>query len=202
VLGPHGEDIAFALQSEQTLALHEGVNRIALSAEGHRGLLVHDLTVTGDGGDEGFTQITAADAELSGTATLTENTWATTGQAITGVGGGEGNTAALTVDAAEAGPHLLLVHYANDERTGGHAYNTNIISRYAEFTVNGEAVATVPMRGTWSWNDFWSYPLIVDLEEGENTIEIGNPGLFTGIGDREGRTADFDHFEIAPLQMQ
>jgi len=57
----------------------------------------------------------------------------------------------------------------------------------------------VPMRGTWSWNDYWSYPLIVDLEAGTNTIEIGNPGLFTGIGDREGRTADFDHFELAPL---
>jgi hypothetical protein len=199
VLGPHGEDIAFPLQREQTLALHEGINRIALSAEGRRGLLVHDLTVTGDGGPEGFTQIAAADAALTGTAALTENTWATTGQAITGVGGGEGNTATLTVEAAEAGPHLLLVHYANDERTGGHAYNTNIISRYAEFTVNGEAAATVPMRGTWSWNDFWSYPLIVDLEAGTNTIEIGNPGLFTGIGDREGRTADFDHFELAPL---
>ncbi|MFG3341010.1 CBM35 domain-containing protein [Glycomyces sp. NPDC048151] len=200
VLGPHGEDIAFALEDEQTLALHEGVNRIALDAK--RGTLqVHDLTVTGDGGDDGFTRIQAADAALSGTAALTDNIWATDGQAITGVGGGEGNTATLQVSADEAGPHLLLVHYANDERKSGHAYNTDIISRYAEFTVNGEAVATVPMRGTWSWNDFWSYPLIVDLEEGTNTIEIGNPGLFTGIGDREGRTADFDHFELAPLQQ-
>ncbi|MDN3241621.1 CBM35 domain-containing protein [Glycomyces tritici] len=198
VLGPHGEAAAFKLEDEQTLALHEGVNRIALSAR--RGTLhVHDLTVTGDGGDEGFTRIAAADAELEGTAELTENTWASDEAAITGVGGGEGNTATLTVEADEAGPHLLLVHYANDERTGGHAYNTNIISRYAQFTVNGEAAATVPMRGTWSWNDFWSYPLIVDLEAGTNTIEIGNPGLRTDIGDREGRTADFDHFELAPL---
>ncbi|MEV3936534.1 CBM35 domain-containing protein [Glycomyces sp. NPDC049804] len=198
VLGPHTEDIAFELEDEQTLALHEGINRIALNAT--RGTLhVRDLTVTGDGGDEGFTLIAAADADLAGTAALTENRWATEGQAITGVGGGEGNTATLTVEAAEAGPHLLLVHYANDERKSGHAYNTDIISRYAEFTVNGEAAATVPMRATWSWNDFWSYPLIVDLEPGTNTIEIGNPGLFTGIGDRQGRTADFDRFEIAPL---
>lgn len=198
VLGPHGEAVALQLEDEQTLALHEGVNRIALSAE--RGTLnVHDLTATGDGGDEGFTRIAAADAELAGTAELTENGWASDEAAITGVGGGEGNTATLTVEADEAGPHLLLVHYANDERTGGHAYNTNIISRYAQFTVNGEAAATVPMRGTWSWNDFWSYPLIVDLEAGTNTIEIGNPGLRTDIGDREGRTADFDHFELAPL---
>ncbi|GAA2148022.1 CBM35 domain-containing protein [Glycomyces algeriensis] len=201
VLGPHGENIAFGLEEEQTLALHEGVNRIALSAE--RGTLhVHDLTVTGDGGTEDFTRIAAADAELSGTAALTENTWAGDDVAITGVGGGEGNTATLHVSADEAGPHLLLVHYANDERTGGHAYNTNIISRYAEFTVNGETAAAVPMRGTWSWNDFWSYPLIVDLEAGTNTIEIGNAGLRTDIGDREGRTADFDHFELAPLLNQ
>jgi hypothetical protein len=201
VLGPHGEGLAFDLASEQTLALHEGINRIALSAgaAGQGSLHVHDLTVTGDGGDEGFTQIAAADVELAGTAALTENPWTTGGQAVTGVGGGEANTATLTVETDEAGPHLLLVHYANDERTGGHAYNTNIISRYAQFTVNGEPVITVPMRGTWSWNDFWSYPLIVDLEAGTNTIEIGNPGLFTEIGDREGRTADFDHFEIAPL---
>jgi hypothetical protein len=199
LLGPHGEDVVFDLEEERTLALHEGVNRIALGADGRRGLHVHDLTVTGDGGDEGFTQIAAADADLSGTAELTENTWATGGQAITGVGGGEGDTATLTVEADAAGPHLLLVHYANDERSGNHDYNIDIVSRYAEFTVNGEAVRTVPMRGTWSWNDFWSYPLIVDLEAGTNTIEIGNPGLHTDIGDREGRTADFDHFEIAPL---
>lgn len=199
VLGPHGEDAAFDLDDEQTLALHQGVNRIALSAAGRGGLTVHDLTVTGDGGDEGFTRIAASEADLSGTARLTDNTWASDGHVITGVGGGEGDTATLTVEADTAGPHLLLVHYANDERTGGHAYNTNIISRYAEFTVNGEPVRTVPMRGTWSWNDFWSYPLIVELEAGVNTVEIGNPGLHTDIGDREGRAADFDHFAIAPL---
>ncbi|MQM25583.1 carbohydrate-binding protein [Glycomyces albidus] len=199
VLGPHGEDIAFDLEDEQTLALHEGVNRIALNAAGRRALDVHSLTVTADGGTEGFTEIAAADADLSGTAALTDNPWATGGQAITGVGGGDGNTATLTVEADQAGPHLLLVHYANDERKSGHDYNIDIISRYAEFTVNGETVRTVPMRGTWSWNDFWSYPLIVDLDAGTNTIEIGNPGLFTDIGDREGRAADFDRFAIAPL---
>jgi hypothetical protein len=199
VLGPHGEHVAFDLEDEQTLALHEGVNRIALAADGRRSLHVRDLTVTGDGGDEGFTRIDAADADLAGTAELTDNPWAGEGEVITGVGGGEGNTATLTVEADEAGPHLLLVHYANDERSGNHDYNIDIVSRYAEITVNGEAVRTVPMRGTWSWNDFWSYPLIVDLEAGANTIELGNPGLRTDIGDREGRAADFDHFEIAPL---
>ncbi|MCD0443113.1 hypothetical protein LO763_05655 [Glycomyces sp. A-F 0318] len=199
VLGPHGEHAAFDLDDEQTLALHHGINRIAIGADGRGSLTVHDLTVTGDGGDEGFTQLTAADAELSGTARLTDNEWAADGQAVTGVGGGEENTVRLTVEAETAGPHLLLVHYANDERSGNHAYNIDVVSRYAEFTVNGDAVRTVPMRGTWSWNDFWSYPLIVDLEAGVNTIEIGNPGLHTDIGDREGRTADFDHFELAPL---
>ncbi|SDE01987.1 CBM35 domain-containing protein [Glycomyces harbinensis] len=199
LVGPHGENAAFELEDEQTLALSEGVNRIALGADGRRGLEVHDLTVTGDGGEQDFTRIAAADADLAGTAQLTDNPWAADGEVVTGVGGGEGNTATLTVEAEEAGPHLLLVHYANDERSGNHDYNIDIISRYAEFTVNGDAVATVPMRGTWSWNDFWSYPLVVDLEAGTNTIEIGNSGLFTDIGDREGRAADFDHFAIAPL---
>ncbi|MCC3761478.1 hypothetical protein K3N28_00085 [Glycomyces sp. TRM65418] len=204
LVGPHGENAAFDLAAfdgtaGQTLALHEGINRIAVAADGRRSLHVHGLTVTGDGGDDGFTQIAADDVELAGTARLTDNEWATGGRTVTGVGGGEGNTATLTVEAEEAGPHLLLVHYANDERSGNHDYNIDIISRYAQFTVNGDAVRTVPMRGTWSWNDFWSYPLIVELEAGANTIEIGNPGLHTEIGDRQGRTADFDHFEIAPL---
>ncbi|GAB3654439.1 CBM35 domain-containing protein [Glycomyces tarimensis] len=199
VLGPHGEDAELDLADEQVLALHHGVNRIAIDAGDAKRLNVHGLTLTGDGDTNGFTETAAADAELSGTASLTDNEWATDGETITGVGGGEGNTATITVQADQAGPHMLFVHYSNDERTGGHAYNTDIISRYAEFTVNGEVIRTVPMRGTWSWNDFWSYPLIVDLEAGTNTIEIGNPGLYTDIGDREGRTADFDRFEVAPL---
>ncbi|WP_100445550.1 carbohydrate-binding protein [Glycomyces xiaoerkulensis] len=199
VIGPHGEDVELDLADEQVLALHHGVNRIAIDAGDSKRLSVHGLTVTGDGGTDGFTEIAAAEAELSGTASLTDNEWATDGQTVTGVGGGEDDTATLTVEADRAGPHLLLVHYANDERTEGHAYNTDIISRYAEFTVGGKVVRTVPMRGTWSWNDFWSYPLIVDLEEGTNTVEIGNPGQYTDIGDRQGRAADFDRFEVAPL---
>ncbi|HLU28765.1 MAG TPA: CBM35 domain-containing protein [Glycomyces sp.] len=199
VLGPHGEEARFDLAEHQVLALHHGVNRIAVDAGDANKVEVHALTVTGEGGTDGFTEIGAAEADLSGTAVLTDNPWAAGGQVVTGVGGGEGDTATLTVEADRAGPHLLLVHYANDERTGGHAYNIDIISRYAQFTVNGEAVRTVPMRGTWSWNDFWSYPIIVDLDEGANTVEIGNPGLHTDIGDREGRTADFERFEVAPL---
>ncbi|HEU5128137.1 MAG TPA: CBM35 domain-containing protein [Glycomyces sp.] len=201
VLGPHGEAARFDLADHQVLALHHGVNRLVIDAGDANKVDVRSLTVTGDGGTGGFTEIAAADTELSGTATLTENDWAAGGQTVTGVGGGEGNTATLTVETDQAGPHLLLVHYANDERTGGHAYNIDIISRYAEFTVNGETVRTAPMRGTWSWNDFWSYPLIVDLDAGANTIEIGNPGVHTDIGDREGRTADFDRFEVAPLHQ-
>ena len=46
------------------------------------------------------------------------------------------------------------------------------------------------MRGTWTWNDFWTCPVILDLSEGRNTIVFTNP---------DGPTAEFEHFRIAPV---
>ncbi|WP_051815878.1 hypothetical protein, partial [Glycomyces tenuis] len=178
LVGPQNQNAAVDLKDP--VFLPAGVNRLRTGGE------VEALTVAHGRGD--VTAIGADEAVLSGGAELSANEFAEGGQVITGVGGG--GTAALEIDAAEEGPHVLLIHYANDERTGGHAYNIDIVSRWAEIAVDGEEVLSVPMRGTWSWNDFWSFPVIVDLQEGANTITIGNA---------DGFTADFDRFEVAPL---
>ena len=102
---------------------------------------------------------------------------------------GRGATAAIEVDAAE-GPHALLISYANDERADGHEYNVDIVTRHCAVTVNGKDAGRHPMRGTWTWNDFWTYPAIIDLRQGRNTIVFANP---------DGPTAEFECFRIAPL---
>jgi hypothetical protein len=102
---------------------------------------------------------------------------------------GRGASAAIEVEAVE-GPHVLLVSYANDERSKGHEYNVDIVSRHCDIAVNGKEAGRYPMRCTWTWNDFWTYPVILDLRAGRNTIVFGNP---------DGPTAEFERFRIAPL---
>jgi hypothetical protein len=41
----------------------------------------------------------------------------------------------IEIEAEEAGEHLLVVHYANDERDIGHPYNTDISSRPIDISV-------------------------------------------------------------------
>ncbi|GAB4004952.1 hypothetical protein GCM10029992_51400 [Glycomyces albus] len=180
LMGPQNQNVTVDLES--SVFLHQGINRLRTGGS------VATLTVTGDGDTAGVIDIAADQATLTGGARLENNAFATGGQVIGWVG--NGGTASIDVNAPSAGAYMLLVHYANDERDGDHSYNIDIVSRDARFSVNGVVAHTLPMRGTWTWNDFWSFPVIVDLEAGSNTITIDNPDDYT---------ANFEHFEVAPV---
>ncbi|MEU6858893.1 hypothetical protein AB0B28_08480 [Glycomyces sp. NPDC046736] len=176
--GPQNQNLPVDLR--RPVFLHRGVNRL------HTGSEVEGLVVEPAAGPEPV-EVLAHEAVRAGGSALIVNDFAVGGHVIGW--NGRGASASIEVEAA-AGPHVLLVHYANDERAREHEYNVDIVALRCEVTVNGKRIGRFPMRGTWSWNDFWTFPLIVELEAGANTIAFANP---------EGRTADFERFRLAPL---
>lgn len=176
--GPQNQWVAVDLA--RPVFLHKGINRLRTGPEAER-LIVAAAT------GPPVAQVLAQEARRSGGSCLVVNDFAVGGHVIGW--NGRGATASITV-RAEAGPHALLIGYANDERAEGHEYNVDIISRYCDISVNGAGIGRFPMRGTWTWNDFWTFPVLVDLCEGENTITFANP---------TGPTAEFERFRLAPL---
>ncbi|SDD29665.1 hypothetical protein [Glycomyces harbinensis] len=176
--GPQNQDVPVDL--ERPVFLHAGINRLRTAAD------VPRLAVRPATGPEPV-EVDAAEVVRSGGSCLVVNDFANRGHVIGWNGRGAG--VSFTVEAG-AGPHMLLVSYANDVRIEGHEYNVDIITRYCDLAVNGAHVGRFPMRGTWTWNDFWTYPVIVDLREGANTLAFDNP---------DAPTADFERFRLAPL---
>jgi hypothetical protein len=176
LLGPQNQCVPVDLT--RPVFLHAGINRLRAAAA--------RLVVEPAEGPAPL-EVDAAEAVRSGGSCLIVNEFARGGHVIGW--NGRGADAAIAFEAA-AGPHALVVSYANGERTEGHEYNVDIVTLHCDVVVNGKPAGRYPMRGTWTWNDFWTYPMIVDLAAGRNTIAFGN---------EDGPTAEFERFLIAPL---
>ncbi|MFJ9907492.1 hypothetical protein ACIRVK_32175 [Streptomyces sp. NPDC101152] len=120
---------------------------------------------------------------------MSANSWASGGNHVGYVGNGPGNTLTFQVNAASAGRYVMNVRYANNQVSGSGNYNTNVVSRAADITVNGTAT-TVMFRNTYSWSNWWDLPVPVTLKAGTNTITFGNPS---------GYAPDLDRITLAPL---
>jgi hypothetical protein len=57
---------------------------------------------------------------------------------------------------------------------GDHAYNNNIVDRYADISVNGGTARKHYFRNTLAWNTYRTTVVDVDLTAGANTITFGN----------------------------
>src|SRR5699024_7613185 len=104
--------------------LSGGINKVVVTA-GADGEPVDHRTI--GTGVLPSTDYQAEDAELSGAARTVDLTLAEGGQAVAGIGGEPGNDAALTftVDAADAGPHAVVVRFSNPEQVDETHYNPN-----------------------------------------------------------------------------
>jgi hypothetical protein len=176
--GPQNQEVLVDLA--RPVYLHAGVNRLRTEP------ITGPILVAPATGPRPA-EVDAAEVTRTGGSCLVVNDFAHRGHVIGW--NGRGATAAIEVEA-DGGPHVLLVSYANGERGEGHEYNIDIVTRHCGITVNGKDAGTYPMRGTWTWNDFWTYPVILDLAAGPNTIVFANP---------DGPTAEFERFRIAPL---
>jgi hypothetical protein len=154
------------------LYLVAGNNRIEATAK-HSA--VRSLDVSGDGSSDGTLSYRAAAATLTGGATLVDSAHASAGSYIGRLGNSADSTAEFTVNAPTAGRYVLVVHYAhNDRRDNGHAYNTDIMSRTADITVGTGAPRKVTFKNTWSWDDYWTVGVPVDLRKGPNKVTFAN----------------------------
>jgi hypothetical protein len=124
--------------------------------------------------------VTAYEAESGantrgGTAVVVADSAATGGSHVGWIGAGSANTLRFNgVTAPAAGRYRLVVGYANAEVVGDHAYNNNIVDRYAEISVNGGTARKHYFRNTLAWNTYRTTVVDVDLVAGANTITFGN----------------------------
>ncbi|MEV0172178.1 CBM35 domain-containing protein [Streptomyces sp. NPDC050803] len=171
-LALHGETVWAAPGRPQRLYLAAGNNRVTMTAA-HA--TVRSLDVSGTGSATGALSYEAASAALAGGAELVDSAHASAGSYIGRLGNSPSSTAEFTVNAPAAGRYLLVVHYAhNERRDNGHAYNTDIMSRTADITVDGGAPQKATFKNTWSWDDYWTLAVPVDLKEGTNKVTFGN----------------------------
>ncbi len=170
----NGRDVA-DLASRTSLAAHlsGGVNKVVVTG-GSAGALVDRVTVGASAGALDTAEYAAEDAILAGDAAIVELTNAFGGRAVAGIGGeqGNGNTLTFEVDAASAGPHAVVVRYSNPEQVDGTHYNPNPVARHADFSVNGGAPQREMFVPTFHENNFWERTIVLDLEQGVNTIEL------------------------------
>ena len=169
--------------------LTAGVHRLGVRPTGTpaAGVEVDRMTVRPAPGAVQRIEAEAAGNTLTGGAVVQPNPFASGGASVTGVGG----TGTLTVPVAapRAGQYTLVVHYANDERSGEHTYNTNIVSRATDISVNGGPAQRVWLRNTWDWNNFWSVGIPIDLAAGQNSVTLARA---------DGTAPVFDLVEVAP----
>jgi hypothetical protein len=175
--------------------LHAGINPIEYRPEGTGGAVIDSLDVTPDAAADAASAVTyaatAPENVLAGTAAAEFNRYAHGGQCVRGIGGA--STLTFTgVRAPWAGTYRVIASYASNDRAGSGNYNVNLID--PEFTVTTSAGTrfTAHARNTYSWNQFNTVALTVQLAAGENAIVFGNPA---------GRAPDIDKIIVAPASL-
>lgn len=170
----NGNEIA-DLASRTSVAAHlaGGVNKVVVTG-GSAGAVIDRVTVSAGTGALAPVDYAAEDAALAGDAAVVELTNAEGGQAVAGVGGepGNGNTLTFEIEAASAGPHAVVVRYSNPEQVDGTHYNPNPVARHADISVNGGEPQREMFVPTFHENNFWERTIVLDLDEGSNTVEL------------------------------
>ncbi|WP_236087556.1 cellulosome enzyme [Antribacter soli] len=173
-----------------TVFLTGGVNKIQVT--GVSGALLLDrVRVAGAAGSPVQTSYEAESAQRAGSATLAGFSLASGDTAVSGIGGapGNGNTLTFNVVAAATGTYALTIRYSNPEQAPATHYNVDPVARHADISVNGGAPDRVLFPMSFHANNFWDRTVLVQLQQGSNTIrfsaeEIPDFGGTTYISDR------------------
>lgn len=180
-----------AVTTTRRVYLLVGINRLSVTGDGPAPLTVAGLHVGTRPDTAGVQTYEAENAQLSGTTVVSANPFASGGKQVSDLGNGAGNTLTFAgLQAATAGRYYVVVHYANNERSGTGNYNTNVVSRFTDVSVNGGASQRVAYRNTYGWNDFWTTGFAVTLPAGISAIRFANS---TAYG------PDVDRIEVARL---
>lgn len=133
------------------------------------------------------------------------------GKAVEGFRGGNDNCLTLRVNAAEAGDYKLSVFYSNNEpapvmktqdgKNYVHPYNTDLVERYMQISVNNETPKTVYFRNTFCWDTYRNTIIDVKLQKGENVITFMNDNSYKFSQLQDDFTPRMDKFVIAPAKI-
>lgn len=190
-LSLHGTTTATVPGRAERLFLTEGNNRVTAAPATKSAVRLSSLDATGAGDTKRLASYEAESGTLGGAAAKTASDYASGGAYVGFLGNGAANDLELTVQAPSAGRYMLIVHYANNQRADGHQYNTNIISRTADIAVGSGAAQRVTFKNTWTWNDYWSVGVPVDLAKGANTLTFSNANSYA---------PNIDRVQLAPVK--
>jgi hypothetical protein len=160
--------------------LQAGINRIAFDAPGAENdveIWIAGIDVAPGSGPALAYEAEAKENTLAGTALVQSHPAASGGKCVTNIGGGAGSYLQFNdITAPEDGTYIMVVSFANAEFRGGHAYNSQVVDRCAEISVNGSAAQKVYFRNTFAWDHYQTRVVEVDLRAGQNTIRFCNSG--------------------------
>jgi hypothetical protein len=174
----------------ERIFLSAGVHRVGVTPARGASVRLDVLTVRAAVHGPKPVQTVEAEApwnQLAGGARREPNAYASGGAQVV-----EAGTLTLTgIRSPRGGQYVLVPRYANNDRDTGHPYNTDIISRAVDVSVNGGPAERTWLRNTWSWNNFWTVGIPITLKPGTNSITLS--------GAAGGVAANLDRFDIAPL---
>jgi hypothetical protein len=166
-------------QAEISVFLTAGINRVALAALPGADLStvrIASLDVTPGSGWQASYEAEAEANTLSGTAAIALDPAASGGKFVKDVGGGPANALQFNqINVPHSGPYRMVVTYANAEFRGGHTYNSQVVDRFTEIRVNGASPQGGYFRNTFTWDNYQTRVVDVDLQAGANTLHFSNP---------------------------
>ena len=136
---------------------------------------------------------------------------------VTGISNGEANALGLTVTAAHDGRYAMTVRFANYQQLNATHYNPDLMTAPADISVNGGPTTHLNFGNTFSWNQFRTLTIPVQLHGGTNTITfmanqqynydgstvgvIYSGGNGVGAALRSNTAPNLDQITIAPWQL-
>ncbi|MEN3310485.1 MAG: hypothetical protein V7603_6687 [Micromonosporaceae bacterium] len=174
--------------------LPAGINRIdvnAYTSDDSDAVNIDYLDVTAGTGTVTSYEAESGANTRAGTAVVASNTAASGGAYVGYIGAGAANTLQFNnITVPAAGVYRMVVTYANGELgPGASNYNTNVVDRYADISVNGGAGKRAYFRNTLGWSNFRTTVVDLNLNAGSNTIKFANSSA--------GYVADIDRIQIA-----
>jgi hypothetical protein len=184
-------------KSTARVHLAKGISRIDVGST--EGIALGSIeTVRAAAADSAVFAVQAEDSRYVTTSgavtvdTIAEPTNAQGGQALGSIGDGGANYITLDRPAGfVAGQYNLVVAYSNAAKNTGHAYNTDVISRFLDITeIGGTETTRGSFRHNYSWKGFWWHTVALDLTTDSGDINLGN---------ETGAAPLVDALQLAPL---
>ncbi|MFF8345716.1 hypothetical protein ACF049_05135 [Cellulosimicrobium funkei] len=188
-------DAAGARTSSARVHLAQGITELAVSAPG--GISLGALRTTRAAGSDASVQTVEAEdvLQLSGGARLESVAQPTdvSGRQVSWLGGSAQSVAVWPrAEGVGAGQYDLVVRYANAEKNTGHAYNTDVITRFLDVSEAGGGTTRGAFRHNYSWKGFWTHTVALDLTTDDGALTLGNA---------TGWAPNLDTLALAPLVL-